>query len=442
MRVSFVLALPLALGQLAAMLMSVVDSILAGHHGLQTLAAVTVGSSIWTVALLICVGVLMAIPPSVAQLNGAGRRREIGALWRQAAWIAFAMGIVLMVLVWHSSRLLDWIGIVAEVRPEAAAFLRAIAFGAPALSLYFCFRYLSEGLAWTPPSMVFGIVGLVLLIPLGYALMFGAGPIPELGAAGLGYATALVLWLQALGFLGYLRLSARFEDLALFARFDPPNWKVIRDLLALGLPMGVSIFMEGTLFVATALLIGRLGAVDVAAHQIALNVASVCFMLPLGIAMATTVRVGHAVGAEDRSAVRWAAGAGFALGGLTQTMAALVLIFAGGWISALYTKDASVAALSVALMRYAAVFQFPDGIQVLSSGALRGLKDTRVPMLITIFAYWCVGLPLGAWFGLHLNGRAPGLWIGLILGLSVAALLLALRLWRQCREPTLKVPVT
>ena len=442
MRVSFVLALPLALGQLAAMLMSVVDSILAGHHGLQTLAAVTVGTSIWTVALLICVGVLMAIPPSVAQLNGAGRRREIGPLWRQAIWIALIMGLLLMVLVWYSPRLLDWIGIVAEIRPQAAAFLRAIAFGAPALSLYFSFRYLSEGLAWTPPTMLFGIAGLLLLIPLGYVLMFGAGPIPELGAAGLGYATALVLWLQALGFLTYLRLSRRFEDLELFARFDPPSWPVIRGLLALGLPMGVSIFMEGSLFVATALLIARIGTVDVAAHQIALNVASVCFMLPLGIAMATTVRVGHAAGADDIAAVRWAAGAGFALGGLTQTAAALMLIFAGGWISALYTGDAAVAALAVTLMRYAAVFQFPDGIQVLSAGALRGLKDTRVPMLITVFAYWGVGLPLGAWFGLHLHGRAPGLWVGLIIGLTVAALLLALRLWRQCRGPALKDTVT
>ena len=442
MRVSFVLALPLALGQLAAMLMSVVDSILAGHHGLQTLAAVTVGTSIWTVALLICVGVLMAIPPSVAQLNGAGRRREIGPLWRQATWIALIMGLLLMVLVWYSPRLLDWIGIVAEIRPQAAAFLRAIAFGAPALSLYFSFRYLSEGLAWTPPTMLFGIAGLLLLIPLGYVLMFGAGPIPELGAAGLGYATALVLWLQALGFLTYLRLSRRFEDLELFARFDPPSWPVIRGLLALGLPMGVSIFMEGSLFVATALLIARIGTVDVAAHQIALNVASVCFMLPLGIAMATTVRVGHAAGADDIAAVRWAAGAGFALGGLTQTAAALMLIFAGGWISALYTGDAAVAALAVTLMRYAAVFQFPDGIQVLSAGALRGLKDTRVPMLITVFAYWGVGLPLGAWFGLHLHGRAPGLWVGLIIGLTVAALLLALRLWRQCRGPALKDTVT
>ena len=338
---------------------------------------------------------------------------------------------MLAVLVWCSPMLLAPIGIVPEVRPQATAFLQAIAWGAPALALYFCFRYLSEGLAWTPPSMIAGIAGLLVLAPLGYALMFGAGPFPSLGAAGLGYATAFVLWLQAAGFLLYLHRDPRFADLGLFARFEHPHWPTIRGLLALGLPMGVSIFMEGSLFVATALLIGRIGAVDVAAHQIALNVASVCFMLPLGIAMATTVRVGHAVGAEDRSAARYAVAAGFALGALTQAAAAALLVFGGAWIAGFYTRDAAVAGLAIGLMRYAALFQLPDGVQVLSAGALRGLKDTRVPMLITIFAYWGVGLPLGAWFGLHLGGRAPGLWIGLILGLSVAAVLLALRLRRQ-----------
>jgi MATE family multidrug resistance protein len=177
MRVSFVLALPLALGQLAAMLMNVVDSLLAGRHGLRTLAAVTVGSSIWTVALLACVGLMLALPPSVAQLNGADRREAIAPLWRQAAWIALGMGLLLGVGVWCSPLLLDAIGIVAEVRPQATGFLHAIAWGAPAMALYFCFRYLSEGLAWTPPTMVAGLAGLAVLAPLGYALMFGAGPV-------------------------------------------------------------------------------------------------------------------------------------------------------------------------------------------------------------------------------------------------------------------------
>jgi MATE family multidrug resistance protein len=231
----------------------------------------------------------------------------------------------------------------------------------------------------------------------------------------------------------YLRRSRRFADLGLFAHFERPHWPVIRGLLALGLPMGVSIFMEGSLFVATALLIGRIGAVDVAAHQIAINVASVCFMLPLGIAMATTVRVGHAAGAGDHAGVRSAAFAGYGLGALTQAAAAALLVFAGGWIASLYTADARVVGLAVTLMLYAAVFQLPDGLQVLSNGVLRGLKDTRWPMLITVFAYWGVGLPLGAWFGLHLERGAPGLWLGLILGLAVAAGGLLLRVNARLR---------
>jgi MATE family multidrug resistance protein len=435
LRATFVLALPLVLGQVAAMFMGVVDSILAGRHGLDTLAAVTVGSSLWSVALLLCIGVLMAIPPSVSQLAGAGREQEVAPLWRQALWIALAMGLLLAVAMWFSPLLLDAIGIVPEVRPPATGFLHAIAFGAPALSLYFCLRYLAEGLQHTTPSMFAGFAGLLALVPLGYALMFGWGPVPELGAQGLGMATAIILWGQVLGFTLFLRRSRRFARLRLFERFDAPHWPSIRALLALGLPMGVTIFMEGSLFVATALLIGRIGAVDVAAHQVALNVASVCFMLPLGIAMATTVRVGHAVGAQDLAGVRRAAYSGYGLGLCTQALAAAVLVFGGHAIAALYTQDAAVRALAVTLMLYAAVFQLPDGIQVLSNGVLRGLKDTRVPMLVTVFAYWCVGLPLGAWFGFGQHRGAPGLWLGLILGLTVAATGLGLRVRARLLHP-------
>ena len=429
-RTSFRLALPLAVGQLAAMAMSIVDSVLAGRHGAVTLAAVAVGSALWTVALLVGIGVMMAVPPTVAQLNGAGRRAEIAPVWRQALWLALLMGIALQVFVWFSPALLVPFGIAEDVQPVATAFLRAISFGAPGLTLYLACRNLSEGIAWTKPTLVFGLAGLVLLVPLGYALMFGVGPVPELGAAGLGLATTLVIWLQLAGFLLYLRHSRHFSDLGLFARFDFPDAAKIGALLRLGLPMGVSVFMEGSLFVATALLIGGLGTIDVAAHQIALNVISACFMLPLGVAMATTVRVGHAAGAEDFSSVRWATAAGLVLVLVTQTAAAALLVFGGHWITPFYTHDPAVASLAVTLMLYAAIFQYPDGVQALSAGALRGLKDTRVPMVMTIFAYWCVGLPLGAWFGLHQGLRAPGLWIGLILGLCVAALLLASRLWR------------
>lgn len=438
MSISFALALPLVLGQASSMAMNIVDTVLAGRHGPVTLAAVGVGSAVWSVVILVSIGVLMAVPPTVAQLNGAGRRGEIGAVFRQALWLALALGVGLFFVVRGGALALAPMGITAEARPEAEAFLRAISWGAPALALYSCLRNLSEGIAWTKPTMVFGIAGLVLLAPLGYALMFGLG----LGAAGLGYAVAITLYCQTVALWIYLWRSPRFADLGLFTRFDPPRWVPIRALLSLGLPMGVSVFMEGSLFVATALLIGTLGTTQIAAHQIAILLASLAFMVPLGLAMATTVRVGHAVGAGDPSAVRWSAAAGYGLAMIAQTVSALVLVFSAGWLASLFTTDPAVIALATLLMAYAAVFQYPDGFQAMSAGALRGLKDTRVPMLITVLAYWGLGLPLGYWLGVVSGRGAPGLWTGLILGLSVAATLLGWRFWRLARRPLSPVRVT
>ena len=438
MRVSFVLALPLVLGQASSMAMNIIDTLLAGRHGPVTLAAVGVGSAVWSVVILVSIGVLMAVPPTVAQLNGAGRRAEIGAVFRQAMWLALGLGVGLFFVVRAGALALEPMGITAEARPEAEAFLRAISWGAPALALYFCLRNLSEGIAWTKPTMVFGLSGLVLLAPLGYGLMFGLG----LGAAGLGYAVAVTLTCQAMALGYYLWHSPRFADLGLFTRFDPPRWAPIRGLLTLGLPMGVSVFMEGSLFVATALLIGQLGTTQIAAHQIAILVASLAFMVPLGVAMATTVRVGHAVGAGDPSAVRWSAAAGYGLAMIAQTVSALVLVSIGAWLASLFTSDPAVIALATLLMAYAAVFQYPDGFQAMSAGALRGLKDTRVPMFITVLAYWGLGLPLGYWLGVVGGQGAPGLWTGLILGLSAAATLLGWRFWRLARRPLAPVRVT
>lgn len=433
-RATAVLAAPLVLGQLSAVLMTFVDTVLAGRHGATTLAAVAVGSAVWSVVILVLVGVLMAIPPSVSQLDGGGRRNEIGPLYRQALWLALALGLALFVLVSLAAPLLTAMGIAADVRPGATAFLGAIRWGAPALALFFASRYLSEGLAWTLPTMLFGIAGVLLLVPAGSTLMFGYGPLPAMGAAGLGYATALVLWLQALGLLAYLHWSPRFADLDLFSHWQPPHPREIAALLKLGLPIGVTVFLEGGLFVATALLIGTLGATAVAAHQVAINVASLAFMVPLGVAMATTVRIGQAAGRGDGDGVRAAGRAGYAIVLGTQLVTASIMVFGRHAIAGVYTDDAVVAGLAATLMLYAATFQFPDGIQALSAGALRGLKDTTWPMAITALAYWGLGMPLGVILGLQLGRGAPGMWVGLIVGLAVAATLLCWRFLRLARR--------
>ncbi|TBR14729.1 MAG: MATE family efflux transporter [Lysobacter sp.] len=437
------LAAPLVAGHVSTALIGFVDSTIAGRHGTGTLAAVAIGTALFWLPMMVPMGTLMALPPSVSQLDGGARRGEIGPLFRQALWLALALGIAMFVFLSLVPHALVPFGIAPGIVPGATAFLHGIRWGVPALTAYLTMRYLAEGLHWTMPTMLLGVGGLLLLVPLGYALAFGAFGLPEMGAGGLGIASSLMMWLQAMAFVLVLVRSRRLRDLQLFTRFDPPRGVVLRSLLASGLPIGVTVLMEGGLFIATALLIGRLGTVPAAAHQIAINVASLCFMVPLAVAEATTVRVGHALGRGDVAGVRRAALAGYVIVLVTQTLSAATMLAGNEAIVALYTHDAAVAALAASLLLYAAAFQFPDGIQVLSAGALRGLRDTRIPMLLAAFSYWVIGMPLGATLGLGLLGNEPwgprGMWVGLIAGLGVAAVLLASRFARSSRPSRIAV---
>ncbi len=422
------LALPLIAAQLAVVGTNVVDAMLSGHLNAHVQAAVTTGAGIWTLAILLGMGTMLAVPPSVAQLDGAGRRHEVGALLRQALWIALLLGVLLAFAVRRAGVLLDWVGVVPDLRSDVVAFLEAISWGAPALTVYFALRGLSEGLSLPRPSMVFSLLGLCLLAPLGYVLMYGRLGMAPMGARGSGMATAVVLWVEMLGFAVYVLRHPNYRGLGLHDRFDPPKPKVIGELLQLGAPMAFTLLMEGGLFVAVALAIATLGDTVAAAHQIALNVASVAFMVPLGTAMAITIRVGHAAGRRDARAVRYAAGCGVSVAAAAQVLSASLMLGMPQRIAGLYSHDAAVVGLAAQLMMLAGLFQIVDGIQVASNGALRGLKDTRVPMLISAFAYWGVGMPVGLWLAFHAHLGARGMWLGLVAGLSMAALLLSSRL--------------
>ncbi|MBO9716996.1 MAG: MATE family efflux transporter [Pseudoxanthomonas sp.] len=436
LRATATLALPLVLGHVSTGLINFVDNVIAGHHGTRTLASVTVGTALLWLPMMVPIGTLIALTASVSQLDGAGRRHEIAPLFRQALWLGLGLGLLMFAFLSVVPMALGAFGIAPDIIPGATAFAHAVRWGVPALILFFCMRYLSEGLHWTLPTMLLGFGGLLVLAPLGYALTFGVGPLPEMGAAGLGAASATVMWLQALGFGLYLWRSRRFAPLGLFAHLELPRRRAIGALLATGLPIGVTVLMEGGLFIATALLIARLGEVPAAAHQIAINVSALCFMVPMGLAEATTVRVGHALGAGTAEGVRRAAQAGYVIVLATQALSALLLLTGHDAIVAVYTDDMAVAALASTLLLYAAAFQFPDGIQVMSAGSLRGLRDTRVPMFLAMVSYWGLGMPLGAGLGLGLGWGPQGMWAGLIAGLAAAALLMGARLaWRLRNLP-------
>lgn len=425
------LALPLILAQLAAVGSNVIDAVLAGHVGAHVLGAVAVGASIWSLAIVSGIGMMMAVPPSISQLDGAGRRHEAGEVFHQAIWLALAMGVVLWFGVRHAEPLIKLIGVSPSLYDDVGQFLRAISWGAPALTCYFALRGLSEGLSLTRPSMYFSFGGLALLLPLGYIFMFGKLGLPPQGARGCGIATATALWIEMLSFGVYVFFHPNYRGLGLFHHFEWPDGKRIGQLVHIGLPMAITLLAEAGLFVAAALLIGTMGEDMVAGHQVALNVAALFFMVPLGLAMAITVRVGNAVGRGDASGVRYAGFCGIGLTLVTQAVSAGLMLDFPHVIASLYTHDKTVIALAAQLLLLAGLFQFSDGIQVASNGALRGLKDTRVPMAITLFAYWGVGMPVGWWLAFHVGLGARGIWMGLIAGLSVAALLLFVRFWRS-----------
>ncbi|KAG9609015.1 hypothetical protein KCV01_g4081, partial [Aureobasidium melanogenum] len=428
---TFKLALPMIAAQLSAIGTNVVDAVLAGHQGAHTQASVVTGVNIWALAIVTGIGTMMAVPPTVAQLDGAGRRGEVGATFHQALYIAWGLGILLGIAVWHASPLMDVFGVVESMRHDVTAFLHAIAFAAPALTTYFALRGLSEGLSMPRPSMYFSFGGLLVLAPLGYVLMYGKLGFPVMGARGSGIATAIVLWLEMIGFGIYVLKHRNYRDLNLRQRMARPDMKQITQLLHVGVPMAVTLLMEAGLFVAVALLIGRLGETVTASHHVALNVASVAFMIPLGLSMAITVRVGNAVGRRDALGVRYAGLSGISLVLVTQFLSSGGMLLFATAIASLYTNDPAVIAMASQLLILAGFFQFSDGIQVASNGALRGLKDTRVPMGITLFAYWFVGMPVGWYLAFPHGLGARGMWMGLIAGLSVAAILLFARFWRS-----------
>jgi MATE family multidrug resistance protein len=272
--------------------------------------------------------------------------------------------------------------------------------------------------------MYMGLLGVLLNVPLNYVLMFGKLGLPELGAEGCGYATSIVIWAQLLMMFFYTRWHNHFKEFDLFARWDWPQWVAIKRLLRIGLPIGTTIFVEGSLFIGAALLIARLGALPASAHLIAINFSALMFMIPLGLASAVTTRVGNALGREEPEAARYAGLIGLFIVLFTQTVSASVMLLIPEFIVRIYTNDLAITQIAVGLLFYSAIFQYADGIQICAAGALRGLKDTLVPMYINIIAYLLVGLSVGYYLTFNKAMGPAGMWIGMIAGLSIGAILL------------------
>lgn len=427
------LATPVMIGLVASFGMNFVDTVMAGRLPNKdvALAALATGGALWSAMLMLTVGTLMALQPVVAQLHGAGRKIEAGAATRQAVWLAFGLAVPFFLLMSNGGPVLRLFGVEASIVPVADEYMDAISWGAPGMCLVFLLRFFSEGTGHTKPTMYIGLMGALLNIPLNWILMFGKFGLPALGARGCGYATSIVIWLQVLLLYTYIRTHRHFRGFDLLARWDRPQRRKIMELLRIGMPIAVTIFVEGSLFVGAAVLIGRLGPIPTAGHLVAINFSALMFMIPLGLGSAVTTRVGNAIGRGDPEAARYAGLIGLLIVLCTQSISASLMIFFPQWVVGIYTSDPAIASVAITLLFYAAIFQFPDGIQICSAGALRGLKDTTWPMGINIVSYWLVGMTLGYYLTFSRGLGPEGMWTGMIAGLSVGALLMSLRFVRE-----------
>jgi MATE family multidrug resistance protein len=421
------LGAPIIGAQLAQVSMSFVDTVMAGRLSAQDLAAVALGVSLWIPICVFGMGVLMSVSPTVAHAYGAGQYGQIGHQVRQGLWLSVVVGSASFIAVRGCSPILRWLEVEPAIVPTTAGFLNAISWGAPAYSAFVVLRGFSEAISKTRPVLAISIVGLLANIAGNYVFIYGKFGMPRLGAIGCGVASAIVMWVMPLSFVIWIMCDRYYRSFGVFRRFSLPDGEQLWAFAKLGVPIGACLFMECSTFATVSLLMGRLGTNSVAGHQIALNVASVTFMVPLGISIAITVRVGQAMGRGQVSDARRSGLVGASLAAGFMSVAALTMAIGPHSIAGIYTQDNSVLEIAVQLLIMAAIFQIFDGSQIAAAAALRGLKDTAIPMCITLVAYWGVGLPLGYWLGIAQNRGPRALWIGLIAGLVIAAVLLLTR---------------
>ncbi|WP_042860122.1 MATE family efflux transporter [Dickeya sp. NCPPB 3274] len=435
------LAIPVIIAQVSQTSMGVVDTIMAGSYSATDMAAVAVGTSIWLPVILFGHGLLMALTPVVANLNGSGRRDRIAHQTQQAFLLAAAISILTMFVLYQGKYAINLMHDGApELADKAVKYLHALLWGAPGYLFYQVFRSQCEGLSKTQPGMVIGFIGLLINIPINYVFIHGKLGMPELGGVGCGVATASVYWMMMLMMAAYSRHAYWLKDIRQFKTQLKPDWAVLKRLSGMGLPIALALLFEVTLFAIVALLVLPLGVVDVAGHQIALNFSSLMFVLPLSVGVAATIRVGHRLGEGSAEAARVAARTGIATGVLLAMCTAIFTITLREPIAMLYNKNPDVVAMASHLMLLAAVYQISDAVQTIGSGVLRGYKDTRAIFFITFIAYWMLGLPSGYTLALTdilVPRMGPaGFWWGFIIGLTSSATMMVLRIrWVQRQSP-------
>ena len=429
---------PIVLAQLTQTLMYFVDTVMAGRYSAVDMAAIAVASGLWFPVVMTMQGLLLALTPIVAQYYGSRQTKPVTHFTVQAMYLAMALAAALFVLMLYVHVPIDLLNMDDTLRQKSLDYLYYVSFGLFPAAGYMVLRSMFEGIGNTKASMWISFVGILVNIPANYVFIYGKLGMPALGGAGCGIATALVfvaMFIAMLLYGWYSRSTAHY-------RTQPDSYRVnlkdIWQIICIGTPIAFSIFFEVTLFACIPLAIVHLGPIMVAGHQIAQNYSGIVFMLPLSLGSAVLIRIGHLIGQQAINELKKTVSTAIILGIAVSAITATLTFLFRGQIAALYTGEHEVILLASSLLMLACIYQITDSVQVICASILRGMKITKPTFFITFIAYWPVGFGLGYILGLT-DYLVPamgvhGFWIGIIFGLTVAAILLSIVLKKQLRK--------
>lgn len=431
------IGIPIFGSQMSYMLMGATDTIIAGRASATDLAGLAVGTAFANTLWFFVTGVIFSVTPIVAQLFGAKKYKEIGKKLREILWIAALLGFLLAFIIYNFDILLNFLPIKDSITGVTNGYLKAVAPGLAFITIFTCLRCYSEGMTLTKPIFIIAFSGMLLNIPLDLIFVYGWFGFPELGGIGCGVATSIVAFSMMIILFCYIAVSKNYKSTEPFVVFTPPSIKTTKEVIKLGLPIGIGIFIELSMFSGAAIILSILGEVVVAAHTVAINIASLFFMVPLAIGLASATRVGNLLGASNPQQAKTASFATILLCIFGALINVVIILTLGAKIVSLYTTELPVFELAVSLIIFAAIFQLPDGIQMGALGSLRGYKDTFIPMILLLISYWFFAMPIGFYltnYGFGSPFGAKGMWFGMIIGLSIFSVLSILRLKRIIKK--------
>ena len=426
------LGVPLIGGHLAQFAIGLTDTVMLGWYSVEALAAVVLGSTFFFVLFIFGSGFAFAVMPMVAEADAAEDEVTVRRVTRMGMWLSVLFAAAVFPLFWYSQGRLEALGQSPETAEIAQSYLRLVGFGmAPALLVMVLKSYLAA-LERTRVVFWVTVVAAVVNAIANYALIFGNWGMPELGAVGAAVASLLVNAVSLIGVVAYAVIALPQHQL--FARLWRPDWEAFWHVFRLGTPIGITSLSEVSLFAASSVMMGWLGTIALAAHGIALQLASVTFMVHLGLSNAATVRAGNAMGRKDAQHLGRGAMVAIVLSMAAAFVAvAMFLMFPEELLSLFLNPNeperVNILAVGVSLVSMAALFQVVDGAQIMALGVLRGVKDTSAPMVIAAISYWLIGVPCGYVFGFVLGWEGVGVWLGLVVGLTAAAIMLMWRFW-------------